>query len=296
MEIAGSGVRIPHNPLMREYSSLIMLSIQFLEHRKFLDFLRPKSTRLLRKLFLDLCDEYKVQNLLEIGAHEASISCDFLKLNSSINRRALAFEANPFTYKEITKQSLGCGVELYNLGISSTVGNLEFNIPVRVGTGNLTPGNASFLTRTDDLTNYHKLNVATDTIDHVFDSRSVLGTSAFWIDVEGFAHEVLKGATLTLNTNQVVFLQIEVEAIKYWRGQKTHEIIFANLSDLGYFPIARDFEYQYQYNVLFCKGNMITTSKTLVKLYNRRIRILVIINLIVMPYFIIQKMLAKFFK
>jgi FkbM family methyltransferase len=272
-----------------------MPSVTLLEHSRFLDLLRPKTALLLRELFLDLCDIYSVQNLLEIGAHEASISREFLELNSSIDRRALAFEANPVTYKEITHQALAYGVEVFNLGIGSTVGNLEFNIPVFGDSEYLTPVNASFLTRTDGTTNYHKFNVVTETIDHVFDSRSVAGPSALWIDVEGFAHEVLEGAIRTLSSNQVVFLQIEVEAIKYWRDQKTYETIFADLAKFGYFPIARDFEYRYQYNVIFCRQDIFNTSKILVKPFNRRIRILVVMNLIAIPYFIVKKILAKIF-
>lgn len=273
-----------------------MLTIKSIEHWKFLDLLRRQSTPLLRKLFLDLCDEYEVLNLLEIGAHEASISCDFLNLTYSRNRRALAFEANPLTFKEITHQALSCGVEIYNLGISNSVGNLEFYIPLTANTQNLTPGNASFLTRTDAISNYRSFKVATETIDHVFDSHRILGESAFWIDVEGFAHEVLRGAKSTLKTNQVVLLHIEVEAMKYWNEQKTYETIFAELSEFGFTPLARDFEYQYQYNVLFCKQNILSASKSLVRRYERTLRIFVLINLITMPFIIIQKIFSKLYK
>ena len=282
--------------MIKYHGSLIKSEIKFLQYSRSIDFLRAKSTLLLRKLFLDLCDDCAVKNLLEIGAHEASISCDFLKSNSSNDRRALAYEANPVTYKELTMQAESFGVEVYNSGISSAVGELEFNIPLEGDTGKLTPSNASFLTRNDDQTKYHKLNVPTDTIDHVFDSRSILGTCALWIDVEGFAHEVIKGATLALISKQVAFLQIEVEAIQYWHEQETYERIFADLSECGFIPMARDFETRYQYNVIFGRQEMVDTSKTRVKLYNRHIRLLLVFNLVALPFLVIKKFLARFSK
>ena len=275
---------------------LFRSSIKLLQHSSHINFFRAKSALLLRELFLDLCDDCAVKNLLEIGAHEASISCDFLKSNSSNNRRALAYEANPVTYKELTMQAQSFGVEVYNLGIGSAIGELEFNIPLQGDMGKLTASNASFLTRTDGLTKYRKLNVPTDTIDHIFDSRSILGTSALWIDVEGFAHEVIKGATLALNSNQVAFLQIEVEVIEYWHEQETYETIFADLSECGFIPVARDFERCYQYNVIFGRKEMVNTSKMGVKVYNRRIRLLFVFNFVALPYLVIKKLLAQVFK
>lgn len=70
-----------------------------------------------------------------------------------------------------------------------------------------------------------------------------------WIDVEGFAYEVLEGSTNILSN--ISFLKVEVESKETWKGQQTADSVIKLLKEHNFVPLIRDFEYNTQYNIIF---------------------------------------------
>jgi hypothetical protein len=75
--------------------------------------------------------------------------------------------------------------------------------------------------------------------------------TALWIDVEGCAYEVLCGARRVLE--DTLLLMVEVEDKAFWIGQKTAPDVKRLLFGSGFVPVARDFEFKSQYNMVFLR-------------------------------------------
>ena len=77
-----------------------------------------------------------------------------------------------------------------------------------------------------------------------------------WVDVEGACGLVLPGARDLLAKTAV--LMIEVEEQQFWGAEHwLREQVVSYLFDLGLVPVARDFEYRYQYNIVFVRAELL---------------------------------------
>lgn len=223
---------------------------------------RSKSNQTLQSLFLGLSSKF-VNNFIEIGAREASASISFLKQMQT--GRALAFEANPMTFEKITRGASNSGVEVYNFGISDNSVSQSMFIPIWKE-DNLTPPNASFLTRSKDVT-YLEVTVPCLTLDEVFSSKIIEGPTALWVDVEGFAYQVLSGAKESLKKTDIKIIFIEVEAERFWKAQFLVKEVSEQLKCRGFFLVARDFEYKNQYNQVYIHHSLLLKSTFLLSVY-----------------------------
>lgn len=73
---------------------------------------RKLTVNLLDKYFFKTIKQLDVNEFYECGAHEASASIAFSKIG-----KAIAIEANPYTYKEKTIKAQKFGVKTYNLAL-----------------------------------------------------------------------------------------------------------------------------------------------------------------------------------
>ena len=71
---------------------------------------------------------------------------------------------------------------------------------------------------------------------------------ALWIDVEGFTYEVLLGSLSALESQQISFIFLEMEALSLWKSGANAKSLDSFLRSLGYKRIARNFEYPGQFN------------------------------------------------
>jgi len=213
------------------------------------------SNRLLASLFQKLTKFFQIDVLMEIGAHDASASIEFLSGNIK-SRRAFAFEANPYTFNEVTKLSQANGVEAFNLGITDSEQVKEMFIPMKNSSSSLTVGSSSFLRRNEESTSYSTCRVSTTTVDNFLNSKLIQEKVALWVDVEGYALPVIMGTIDAIARNQVQLIYLEVERHPYWSDQATYSEIKSRLNELGLFSIARDYEYRYQNNIIFVSGNL----------------------------------------
>jgi hypothetical protein len=130
-------------------------------------------------------------------------------------------------------------------------------------------GNDSILSRTEPNVEYEEFVVPCVTIDnYLADKIKTTDSIAMWVDLEGAAYQALQGAVHVLP--QVDIIKIEVETRQYWENQKLGHDIKKFLSHFGFYPVLRDFEYQNQYNILFCKQHVIEKQEfiALAKQYN----------------------------
>ncbi|MEH6592447.1 MAG: FkbM family methyltransferase [Halioglobus sp.] len=216
--------------------------------KKSSDYISKQSSIVLDEFFFTALSTLNVDYLLECGAHEASASSRFC----SMGKQAIAIEANPLTFRSKTSAAAAHGVQVLNVGLGSSKGELEFFIPIQ----NEMAGNATFQPKETEA--YVKQLVEVDTIDNVAHKYSFdQGFVALWIDVEGFSREVLKGATKLLEKENCVILKVEVETFPFFEGQALCTEINDFLCSMGFRPVIVDAEYPRQYNIVFVKEKAI---------------------------------------
>lgn len=210
--------------------------------------MQRRTAKWLDESFFELLKKLEADNFLECGARDAKASQRFVE---SIGSKAVAAEANPLTWQEITKKAERNGVVTINCGVGPNENDtLDFFMPE----DHRMASNASFMRKTGQ--HYVTQKIKTRTIDGLYREHfSEQQSMALWIDVEGMAMEVLKGARQLLETGRCVALKVEVETRRHWIDQHLASDIDAYLGAYGYRPVLCDFEYDHQFNVIYVKGS-----------------------------------------
>lgn len=209
---------------------------------------RQKSNQELANLFANIVANSNIDSFYEIGALYAEFSMFIKNAVSSV----FAFEASPRNY-ELAKDKTE-GIEYLNLAISNYDGDININIGMSDG-ANI--GADSVLERIDNgTTKYETKKVKCITLDTFVKDKNLVGNSnALWIDVEGSSLDVLEGARETLLNTKAIF--IEMEEVSFWQNQSLVTEVNRYLCNLGFVPIARDFEYENQFNVVYVKEEIL---------------------------------------
>lgn len=222
---------------------------------------RKASARQLRQVFYGLQRALKPAQFIEAGAHNAATSLKIREV--SPETKVTAFEANPHNFKKFSARTdfAAAGVAYRLNALTDQEGPVTFNVLIEEGGVARAPasGRSSLLTRADTTARHAEVTVAGTTLDAVAGEQS--GTLALWVDVEGAAGKVLAGATRTLP--RVQSMMIEVETRTFWSGQWLHTDICAHLMGLGLIPVARDFEFRHQFNILFLHPSVLADAQAL---------------------------------
>jgi hypothetical protein len=139
------------------------------------------------------------------------------------------------------------GVNYLNLAIGDKTGILDIHRHKDIKIA----GNNSLRVRKQGGEKYEAVSIPIVSLDDFFGSNE-FSTDDFsiWIDTEGCAYEVLQGAEKQF-LDRTLSLFVEVEDKGFWLGQKQSDKVFQILLSKSFIPIARDFEYVNQYNVIF---------------------------------------------
>lgn len=219
---------------------------------------RKASNKALVELFFGMVRIIQPKLFIEAGAKMADTSIrarGFLP-----NARIVAFEASPINYEMYSKTQPHAKnrVEYVHYALSDQEGSIEFNMRVAAG-GKAIPGNSganSILVRSDASTEYQKVKVPTKRLDDYFPD---IENCALWVDVEGASKQVLSGAAKTLS--KAVVAIVEVEDYEIWAGQWRADKVIGAMWDAGLIPIARDFEFKGQYNIVFLRREVFAASR-----------------------------------
>jgi len=222
---------------------------------------RKRSVDDLEWLFFQLVKAVDPGVFIEAGAKDGRVS---LRARRYLpEARIVAFEANPHTFERFLPTHVGAPnpVEYLHLAVSDRPGKLSFNIPTRIGGASIDVdvGRSSLLKRLPDPDeSYVTAEVEATTLDLFF--RSDAGKSnCMWVDVEGANRDVLSGAKETLKATQVLLIEVEDRPI--WTGQWLRPDVQAFLYQVGFVPVARDYQSRYQFNILFLRSSLIDNDR-----------------------------------
>lgn len=218
---------------------------------------RKESVARLRSLFYRLHEVLRPRSTLEIGAKEATFSRTIRKLLPET--RAIAFEANPFVFQKQRRHSdpKRDGVEYRNLAVADVTGTTTFFVQTRRGDRPVKPtlGSNSLMPRAGDVETM-EVEVPCTRVDDYIRNEKVKSPKTAWIDVEGAVGVVLPGMRSALWDFLMVF--VEVEERPFWEGQWLWPDVQAFMVENGFTPVARDFEYDSQNNVLFIRNDVLS--------------------------------------
>ena len=202
-----------------------------------------------------------------------SIFCDIGANKGEAGRRALAlepkmkvfgFEANPKIYDRYSQINREIGVNWINCAVADQNGILRLYVPKALSRrldGNtlisekvveLADTGKSSLLKRDERAEYEILEVPAIELDEFLSNNAPEGRVALWIDVEGAASLVLKGAQATIARTDTII--IEVEGFSFWQNQALVKQIVETLFDQDFVPVLRDQEYgDAQFNIIFVR-------------------------------------------
>ncbi len=212
---------------------------------------RKRSADDLAALFRHVTRALQPEATLEIGARQADYS--IWATRKLPDARVFAFEANPHNVASFGPRCLEAGVDYRHAAVSETDGVIDFKLQLTRDGNDVPPtaGNNSLLTRESGDIRYETVSVASTRIDTILAAESVTGCLTAWIDVEGALHKVLPGWGGAVSQLQAAL--VEVEHIAYWSDQWLWPQVFDWFSDHGLAPVARDFEYGTQNNILLIR-------------------------------------------
>ncbi len=202
--------------------------------------------------------------VLELGAFSARFSR--VSRKDLPQTRFHAFEANPYNFEAFRADVEGDGVSYHHLAIGAEVKDAVLKIARRNGCDPVDPvrANNSLRVKAKDI-EYEDAPVRMVTVDHFVRDQGLQDLAcALWIDLEGCCHEALEGARETLERASMVFVELEDEPM--WVGQKTAPDVMRLLMQAGFAPVARDFEFPSQYNVIFMRPETFRSAPVQIEL------------------------------
>lgn len=183
--------------------------------------------------FIEIQKTIKPELCIEVGAYEADFSKKVYDLG--ICKDVYAYEASPYVYENF-KDKL-TDIKYINLALTDYDGYVDFNIDLDKDPYiNTCDG----IKKKRDVHNINKISVKCSRLDSLHNSDSI----SLWIDVEGAAMEVLRGAEKILSNVSSIY--IETETAKYWEDQSLHKDIV---------------EFLNRYNLLFYRSEKQHTSQ-----------------------------------
>lgn len=222
---------------------------------------RPRSIeRRLVRMFRRLCRRIDPTLVLEIGAHEATLSQ--WAAEAFPNAAVKAFEANPYVHEKYAAELAATRVDYRNLAVGRVNGDVQLHVPTEVWgrERELTNRMASLAHHTDATGDLQVTVPSVRLDDHL--ALSPTDRVVAWIDVEGSNEIVLSGGGAVLDQTHAVFIEVESKPI--WEGQWLDGEVASFLADHGLVPVARDIfkPQRHQYNVVFARDEHARDPRT----------------------------------
>jgi len=202
-----------------------------------------QSKKLNTEILFQFLVKYTQPELIcDVGTLDASNSISLRNINQKTD--ILAFEANPYNYKAIISKNISesYNIDVIHKAVSNKSGQLVFNVQKYTDKHDdqWMAGTSSILQRSEEVGDTEEVAVESIRLDeHLNNSQSTknLNYIALWIDVEGAGYEVLEG--IKNITDKITFLQVEVETVTVWKGQKLKSDVQKLMESLGFIEVAR---------------------------------------------------------
>ena len=182
------------------------------------------------------------QIVVDVGAHNGS---SIERFNSLFNNpKIYSFEANPSLANSLVEKYKGAKVEVFNMAVGSTKGRLQFNVH------NTSTGSSSFLdfNPTQKFSTRRELNeqtvekiiVEVTTLDLNFYTEELNRRDIDYlkIDTQGTELDVLRGARILLENQQIKFIELEVITTPAYLNKENWSSVIDYLLCLYYHLIA----------------------------------------------------------
>ncbi len=224
-----------------------------------------ESNKLLVDYFFKMINEIQPTHSIEIGAFSAQFSRDLKEINKTII--SYAFEANPYNYNYFNEKYSFKDINYFNIAISNVNKNIIFNMQKSIHGKNIPPvvGNNSLLKRSNPDVIYTEIEIESITLNAFFKKNNLEGKNVvLWVDVEGATREVLSESEELLKYVSLIF--IEVEEIMFWKEQWLEKDVDIFLKKQNFVPLARDREYNKQYNKIYVKDNYYEKCRSLLSM------------------------------
>jgi FkbM family methyltransferase len=147
--------------------------------------------------------------------------------------RVYAFEPVPTTFA-LLQETVGLNhctnVRVYNRALSDTEGVASMNVFEQKYSVWNSFGSPNF----SGIVPKNQVEVSVDTVDHFFESESILSMDFLKIDVEGYEEQVLRGASRVLGSHLVKHFSFEVSEIPLKGAGGSATGVFDLVSRYGY--------------------------------------------------------------
>lgn len=194
------------------------------------------NTQILFKLLTKAMQPHSV---LDIGSMDGSDALMLKKL--SPETKCFAFEANPYNFESMKNDPklFANEINIINKAVADHNGSMSFFIAQQDGGSNdWRKGTSSLLKRSVVTQDLEEIEIKVDSITlNSFLEQNSLDKCAIWVDVEGAAYQVLKGADLV--ASHILMGHVEVEGNPIWADQRDANTVVDLLSELGFCAIAR---------------------------------------------------------
>ena len=195
------------------------------------------------QLFINIVHQYSPDVFLEIGCLEGSTS-KIIK-NSLPDCEVYAYEADPINFITYNYNLKEAGINHIWAAISDETKETIFYVQ-NPRKDVLIWGNNSLKTKPNPYNKYIEFPIKSYTLDFLHKQGK---TYCMWIDAEGLAYQVLKGAKAVLTCTK--YILVEVESEELWENQIIDTKVIDFLAKKGFELLAKDQEYPSQYNILF---------------------------------------------
>ena len=213
---------------------------------------RYKSNQALIHLFYGLVKDTEPRLFIEAGARTAFASQNIRK--HLPKAQIVAFEASPENYAPFSASEPFAQkrIDYRHCAVSDRTGTIDFQVRVD-GVDNF--GANSVMSRSEASYPVKTVSVPCTTLDDAFPNCP---RCALWVDVEGASQQLIAGAQNVLKKASVVM--IEVEEKPFWQGQWLATDVSIALMKMGLVPIARDFEMNFQHNIVFLRASLLRSN------------------------------------
>jgi FkbM family methyltransferase len=177
--------------------------------------------------------------VLDIGSMDGADSKRFRKLLPKAE--LAAFEANPYNYQAMCKDGeiANCRIRVVNKLVSGEEGERSFFVQKPdEGMLGFNRGTSSALPRNDQGLQNEEIQIESVRMDSFLEHEYPAAKSvALWVDVEGYAYEVLEG--MAGACDRIHLMHVEVETRECWPGQRLESDVLRLAKSMGYIQVAQ---------------------------------------------------------